>query len=63
MLVDTQALAFMLRVTPNDIRHWASRHPDELPRHGTKHGRTLYDAGDGMKLAKRLGRLPLETPD
>ncbi len=52
----------MLRVTPNDIRHWASRHPDELPRRGTKHGRTLYDVDDALKIAKRLHRLPLETP-
>ena len=51
----------MLRVTPNDIRHWASRHPDELPRRGTKHGRTLYDVDDALKIAKRLHRLPLET--
>ncbi len=54
MLVDTQALAFMLRVTPNDIRHWASRHPAELARRGTSHRRALYDVDDALKLARRL---------
>ena len=58
VLLDTQALAFMLTVPPASIRQWARRYPAELPRHGRDHGRTLYDADDGLKLARRLHRLP-----
>jgi DNA-binding transcriptional MerR regulator len=61
VLADTQAIAFMLRVEPYDIRHWASRYPGELPRRGTRHGRTLYDVDDALRVAQRLHRLPLGT--
>lgn len=54
-LLDTQALALALGVTPDNIRHWAHRHPAELPRRGTgRRGIAIYAAEDAEKLMVRM---------
>lgn len=46
-LIDTEAAALMLDVTPNAVRILAWRYPDRLPRHGRdEHGRTLHALED-----------------
>jgi len=53
-LADTGAIAWLLDVKPDNIRHWAHRHPGELPKRGRKAGRTLYAIEDAKRLAARL---------
>lgn len=48
----------MLGVKPDNIRKWAARYPDELPRRGTSRHRTLYDVDEAVRLAARLRGRP-----
>jgi hypothetical protein len=52
VLIDTQAAAFMVNVSPATIRSWASR--GHLSQHGVdKRGRALYDQAEVYVCAAR----------
>lgn len=60
ILADTAAVAAFAsgllgrEVKPDNIRHWAMRHPSELPKRGRRNGRTLYALEDAEALAERM---------
>jgi hypothetical protein len=46
-LIDTEAVAIMLGITPNAVRILATRYSDRLPRHGRDaRGRILHALED-----------------
>ncbi|QGH74562.1 MerR-like transcriptional regulator [Arthrobacter phage Kuleana] len=53
VLVDTQAAALAVHVSPGTVRAWASR--GKLERKGQERGRTLYDLADVYAAAERAG--------
>lgn len=54
ILADTAAVALAVGVKPDNIRHWAMRHPEQLPKRGTRGGRTLYALEDAEAIAAKM---------
>lgn len=62
-LADTEACAFFAAellghpVSPDNVRHWAHRHPDVLPRRGKRGRSALYALEDVEKLLSQRATL------
>ena len=57
-LAETNAIAALLGVKPGTMRVLAHRHPDLLPKRGTRGGRTLYAVEDAERFAARRPDTP-----
>jgi hypothetical protein len=54
--IDTEAVALILGWTPNRVRVFAFRHPDQLPKHGKdSKRRTLYRLEDAERVREAEG--------
>lgn len=55
-LVTAQELSQEFDINPWNVKDWARRHPDQIPRRGEKGGKTLYRLGDIILFQANGGR-------
>lgn len=55
-LVTAQEVSEEFDINPWNVKDWARRHPDQIPKRGSKSGKTLYRLGDIIAYQANGGR-------